>query len=40
MTRTVKDPYIGALLGLAWGDALGDPVEFLNRRRSKSTMAA
>ncbi len=32
MTRTARDPYLGALLGLACGDALGAPAEFLKKR--------
>jgi ADP-ribosyl-[dinitrogen reductase] hydrolase len=31
VTRSAKDPYVGALLGLACGDALGAPVEFLDK---------
>jgi ADP-ribosylglycohydrolase len=31
MVRSASDPYVGALLGLACGDALGAPAEFLKR---------
>ena len=34
--RNPSEPYLGAFLGLACGDALGAPVEFLKRAEVES----